>query len=71
MKKRYLSPKSIEIILFSEPLMSVFRRMVDFQLEAEQNRIALGIPGRHSYDGERDANRKKRKRRQRVESLKS
>ena len=54
-----------------EPLMSVFRRMVDFQLEAEQNRIALGIPGRHSYDGERDANRKKRKRRQRVESLKS
>ena len=54
-----------------EPLMAVFRRMVDFQLEAEQNRIALGIPERHSYDGERDANRKKRKRRQRVESLKS
>lgn len=53
------------------PLMSVFRRMVDFQLEAEQNRIALGIPGRHSYDAERDANRKKRKQRQRVESLKS
>ena len=53
------------------PLMSVFRRMVDFQLEAEQNRIALGIPGRHSYDAERDANRKKRKQRQRVENLKS
>lgn len=48
------------------PLMSVFRRMVDFQLEAEQNRIALGIPGRHSYDAERDANRKKRQRRQRA-----
>jgi DTW domain-containing protein YfiP len=54
--------------LDATPLMSVFRRMVDFQLEAEQNRIALGIPGRHSYDAERDVNRKKRKRRQRIES---
>lgn len=51
-----------------EPLMTVFRRMVDFQLEAEQNRIAQGIPGRHSYDAERDVNRKKRQRRRRVEN---
>lgn len=53
------------------PLMTVFRRMVDFQLEAEQNRIASGIPGRHSYDAQRDRNRKKRPRRYRVENLQS
>ena len=55
----------------ASPLMAVFRRMVDFQLEAEQNRIAAGIPGRHSYDAQRDANRKKRLRRQRVEEADS
>lgn len=50
------------------PLMAVFRRMVDFQLAAEHNRIAAGIPGRHSYDARRDAGRRKRQGRQRVEN---
>ena len=34
MKKRYLSPKSIEIILFSEPLMNV--------LSSEQGGAGIG-----------------------------
>lgn len=42
------------------PLMDVFRKMVDFQLEAERQRILSGIPGRHAYDAERDINRKKK-----------
>lgn len=50
------------------PLMAVFRRMVDFQLEAERHRLAAGIPGRHSYDARRDAARRKRQRRQRTEN---
>ena len=59
-----LVPAHIDAI----PLMSVFRRMVDFQLAAEQSRIAAGIPGRHSYDAQRDANRRKRHKKQRVEN---
>lgn len=58
----------VDVAVDPSPLMSVFRRMVDFQLEAEQARIAAGIPGRHSYDAQRDANRKKRLHRQRVEN---
>lgn len=52
----------------ASPLMTVFRRMVDFQLEAEQSRIAAGIPGRHSYDAQRDINRRNRNQKQRVEN---
>lgn len=40
-----------------EPLMDVFRKMVDFQLDAERQRVISGIPGRHAYDAERDAAR--------------
>lgn len=58
----------VDSALDPSPLMTVFRRMVDFQLEAEQNRIAAGIPGRHSYDAQRDASRRKRQRRQRMEA---
>ena len=58
----------VDAALDPSPLMAVFRRMVDFQLAAEQARIAAGIPGRHSYDAQRDANRRKRLRRQRVEA---
>lgn len=49
-----------------QPLMDVFRKMVDFQLEAEQQRIDAGIPGRHSYDNQRDLMRKGKPRRRRV-----
>lgn len=47
-----------------EPLMSVFKKMVNFQLEAEQKRIASGIPGRHDYDARRDTFRRNKNRRQ-------
>lgn len=57
----------VSVRLDPDPLMAVFRRMVDFQLEAEHNRIAAGIPGRHSYDARRDASRRKRQSRRRVE----
>lgn len=37
----------------AESLMEVFKKMVNFQLQAEQERIAAGIPGRHAYDAKR------------------
>ena len=45
----------------TEPLMNVFKKMVDFQIKAEEDRLATGIPGNHAYDARRDSNRKKRK----------
>lgn len=42
-----------------QPLMDVFKRMVDFQIKTEQERLALGIPGRHDYDLKRDKKNRK------------
>ena len=39
-------PKAIE----PEPLMDVFRELVKFQLQKENERISLGLPGTHAYD---------------------
>ena len=58
MQESNLVDKSIN----PEPLMNVFRKMVKFQLVAEQERIDAGIPGRHSYDKERDLKRKNKPR---------
>jgi hypothetical protein len=33
-----------------EPLMDVFRELVRFQLQKENERITLGLPGTHAYD---------------------
>lgn len=33
-----------------EPLMDVFRELVKFQLQKENERITLGLPGSHAYD---------------------
>lgn len=33
-----------------EPLMDVFRELVKFQLQKENERITLGLPGTHAYD---------------------
>ncbi len=33
-----------------EPLMYVFKKMIQFQLEKENERIELGLPGNHAYD---------------------
>ena len=34
----------------TEPLMTVFKKMIKFQLEKENERIRLGLPGNHAYD---------------------
>lgn len=36
-----------------EPLMRVFKKMVNFQLRSEQERILSGRPGNHAYDNKR------------------
>lgn len=57
--KEMKEAKIIDKDINPEPLMDVFRRMVDFQLQAEKERIAAGIPGRHAYDAKRDKNKQR------------
>ncbi len=39
-------PKSVN----PEPLMNVFKKMIEFQLTKENERIESGLPGSHAYD---------------------
>ncbi len=55
MQQANLVSKEINV----QPLMDVFKRMVDFQIKAEQERIASGVPGRHAYDLKRDKKNRK------------
>ena len=46
LQENYLAPKEAD----PEPLLTVFKRMIQFQLEKENERIESGLPGTHAYD---------------------
>lgn len=46
MQEASLAPKDID----PEPLMDVFKKMIQFQLEKENERITLGLPSTHPKD---------------------
>lgn len=46
LKENSLAPSKAD----PEPLLKVFKKMIQFQLEKENERIEAGLPGTHAYD---------------------